>query len=715
MFKKISIFLLLAILMNNLVYAAPIDAFQSYARGLMASKAGDLEVALKEYKKAIAIDRDAVGIYRDIVYTYWQMGKRREAIETAKKLEKLAKDNLSTHVFLGGFYIMAGRSDLAKYQWEKVLKLDPENELAMLYLAAYYAEVDPDKAVGYWEKYLKSNPDSADGNYQMGVSLLKLDKIVEAREAFQKALFIDATNREARISLAQLYEQEEKFGAACQEYERYLVHDPNNIIVLMHLGGLYFRLKNHEAAEDIFLKAEKLKPEDTNIHFWLGILAEEKKDWSNAIKHFEFIKSKEESALILTRLSYYYSLQRKPKVVIKYLKKAIQLDDDNAHVYYLLSLAYFDAKKYAKSKKMVLKAIELKEEFHEAHFHLGMLLDTTGKFKDAVVELEKAIDIKPDFATALNYLGYSLVDRNMELERGGELIAKALEVNPDNGAFIDSMGWYYFKKGQFVKAEEWLDRAGEKLRDSVVFDHIGDIKLKLNKIEDAWEAYQIASSLDKKNKKIREKIKSVEKNVLPGTLQRKTLKRAVGNFLQISSLGLDFTVFGESDEYNFHAFGRFKYKRPKLWRVDILGSFFAPQMVIVKNREIEIHPKQLNNKFSDNHKNILEEIGKYFNTNLIDEFDDEKVKIEKRGSSYCYSLSNKKLVISNKDGTIREFSVEDEIMVKFGKYKLVEGLYLPRDIQIYFVKDDLSVKLKLRNFILNKKIKDTYFVINESK
>ena len=83
-------------------------------------------------------------------------------------------------------------------------------------------------------------------------------------------------------------------------------------------------------------------------------------------------------------------------------------------------------------------------------------------------------------------------DHNLNVEEGGELIKKALEIEPENGAYLDSLGWYYYKTNRFDEALGQLQQAIEKLKpeDAVVYEHLGDIYLKLNngpKAIGSWE------------------------------------------------------------------------------------------------------------------------------------------------------------------------------------------------------------------------------------
>jgi tetratricopeptide (TPR) repeat protein len=702
--KKISTQLVLVVLGLSLTLplgAAPVEAYRSYITGLLALRQGDAKSALESYQKVMVLDSHATLIYRDLVFIYWQLGMTNEALAAADKLETEYPADLSTQLLLGNFYLYAGQTARARAAWEKALTIDPANETAMLYLAAYHSsDNDPDKSIAYWKKYLAQEPESADAYYQMGLMQDKSGKTDEARESVRKAISLKPTMAEAHIVLAQFYEKEGKLLGAAAEYEQYLKLVPDNSTILFYLGGLYYRSKNFQAANDIFLRARELNPADTNVLFWLGIVAEAQKDWGKATQYLEEIRKKEESPLILTRLSYYYSVRKDYGTAIKYLKKAAQLDARNPNAYYLLALAYMDAGKFRAAEKAFRYTLTLKPGMEEALFHLAILYDQRGKFDDAVREVREVLAIDPKHAPALNFLGYSYADRGIQLEQ-----------DPDNGSYMDSLGWVHFKMGRSAESEKELQLAADKYPDPIIFDHLGDVRMKLGKNAEAWDAYQKALEGDPSNKTIRKKIRDMEKLVLPGTLQRKLLKRAAGNFLQIGTLSLNFSVQGHARDINFRFFGLFQYLRPELWRVDILGNFMAPQVVLIQNGGLQVHPQAMAANLSPESVTLFDQVRDLLNARLLDEFDHDGVTATAQGRCLLYRSGDKSLLIDRDSATVREYTVKDRLVLKFKSHLRTEGLDLPAEIDMYAPREKTTTTIKLHDFKLNKDIDENVFTL----
>jgi tetratricopeptide (TPR) repeat protein len=105
----------------------------------------------------------------------------------------------------------------------------------------------------------------------------------------------------------------------------------------------------------------------------------------------------------------------------------------------------------------------------------GIALERSGKWKPSEVDLVHALELKPDQPLVLNYLGYSWIDRGENLERGLKMIEKAVELRPEDGYIVDSLGWAHYRLGDYSSAVEYLEKAIELVpEDPTINDHLGD-------------------------------------------------------------------------------------------------------------------------------------------------------------------------------------------------------------------------------------------------
>lgn len=120
------------------------------------------------------------------------------------------------------------------------------------------------------------------------------------------------------------------------------------------------------------------------------------------------------------------------------------------------------------------------------HFTRGISYERLGRFDAAETELLEALKINPDQPQLLNYLGYSWIDRGINLEEGTRMIQRAVELRPDDGYIIDSLGWAYYLRGEYDEAVESLERAILKEpADPTINDHLGDAYWKVGRRTEA--------------------------------------------------------------------------------------------------------------------------------------------------------------------------------------------------------------------------------------
>ena len=151
--------------------------------------------------------------------------------------------------------------------------------------------------------------------------------------------------------------------------------------------------------------------------------------------------------------------------------------------------------RYADSVAAYNVAVQRLQKVEERHwvvfFGRGIVLERTKQWLKAEADMKKALELSPDQPYLLNYLGYSWVDQGQNLEAGMKMLKRATELRPDDGAISDSVGWAYYRTGQFDKAVEWLEKASEqKGDDATIVEHLGDTYWQVGRRREArfqWE------------------------------------------------------------------------------------------------------------------------------------------------------------------------------------------------------------------------------------
>ena len=146
-------------------------------------------------------------------------------------------------------------------------------------------------------------------------------------------------------------------------------------------------------------------------------------------------------------------------------------------------------------------------------FLLGAAYERSGQRDKGVAELRRVLKIQPDFPTALNYLGYTFAEAGIHLDEALKLIRRAVALDPDNGAYVDSLGWTYFRLGRPELARDSLERASRlEPEDAALQEHLGDVYVALGQTERARQAYRRALDLGGDDpEKVRHKLGDLDK------------------------------------------------------------------------------------------------------------------------------------------------------------------------------------------------------------
>ncbi len=261
----------------------------------------------------------------------------------------------------------------------------------------------------------------------------------------------------------------------------------------------------------------KAVPDSPEINHVAGIAFYGKKDNLSALKHFMKVTPESrfyEDAVI--HASYILSENKQNEEAIKILREAIENEPQNAEFKYYLGTFYEDSEQFDKAEEFIRAAIELDEDNPRYYFRLGVIYDKWDRKEDSMATMRKVIELDPKHANALNYLGYTYADLGTNLDEAEQLIKEALKYKPDDGYITDSLGWVYYKKGEFEKALQYLKKAVQLVPDDpIMLEHLGDAYLKLNDKANALKYYQQSlknKEKDKDKEELEKKIRAISPN-----------------------------------------------------------------------------------------------------------------------------------------------------------------------------------------------------------
>ena len=269
-------------------------------------------------------------------------------------------------------------------------------------------------------------------------------------------------------------------------------------MLLPHLGFAYQELGQHDKALTIFEEAHRLSPADPAVTSYLVQANIAAKHYAAAAELARQARADRPDDLRLARLEAQALRQNgQADQGIALLETVVKAHADDPSAYVALAQLYSDADRGAQAVTLLRDAQGRFPADQSIAFELGAMFDKQKRFADAEAAFKQVIARDPDHAPALNYLGYMLAERGDRLDESVGYIKKALALEPENGSYLDSLGWAYFKADKLDLAEQNLKRAADQLTtNSVIQDHYGDVLFKRGRYNEAIAAWTRALAGD---------------------------------------------------------------------------------------------------------------------------------------------------------------------------------------------------------------------------
>lgn len=491
-------------LIEDYLAADPDEPYALYLLGVHYFKyLNDSDRSLKYFEREISISKSRdipvfylENSYYNAGYIFYSRNDFNRAFTFFSRAYNLNQSNRNTVYMLAlSAFGYNNIPDTVKYS-EMYLKIVP-GEVVMEYLlgSVYYMN-GSDKALGYLSRVRRSK--TFEGLVAMGLYYeltgddTKAESVLNSVQKYRG----DLLTPYIAIARIRLRHAEKK-----EAYKS-----------LISAGTICFRNNAYDAAENLFYKALEIKSDDnSDIFYFLARTHEENRNYSMAISYYNRYYSKSNEVNILVHIGYIYGTQKNYAKAHRYFQRALSLDSENPGAYFFKGLVQIWEGRYSDSGNSIRKAISLKGDEETYYFYLAIACEKLNDVEKAVENLRQAIKYNKNSARAYNYLGYLYADRNMNLDEAFDLVKRALELNPDEGAYLDSLGWVYYRKGDYNSALKNLLLAEERLEeegntDYVVYDHIGDTYLKLENRNKALFYWEKALKMEK-NSGVEKKIK----------------------------------------------------------------------------------------------------------------------------------------------------------------------------------------------------------------
>ena len=178
---------------------------------------------------------------------------------------------------------------------------------------------------------------------------------------------------------------------------------------------------------------------------------------------------------------------------------------------FLVGTIYRRSKDYEAAARYLVEAEKLDPADRRILIEVATLYEIQGQFDEALQRIVFLYEREPEDASLINFYGYLLAEKGEKLDLAEELLNTAIEMEPENGYFLDSLGWIKFKKGDYSEALSILkDALSKSGGDPVIWEHLAETYIKLDMPEEALDAYRKSLDLDPDNEAVRSRAKQLE-------------------------------------------------------------------------------------------------------------------------------------------------------------------------------------------------------------
>lgn len=482
-------------------------------------------------------------IYLEVANFYWHNLDFNQARNILKQGLKKFPENKNLYLSLAKSYLAEKRLKDAATTLEEYLAIKPEDFSVYQELAAIYLE---NKEYSKTIDLLKKLPPEKQNKityYYLARANFELGLTQKAEALLQKTLKLDPEFFEAWAELAYIYEMNKKYAEAEEIYTKLLEQEENNEDLVLRIIELNLKLNNpkkaktfledkdidfklkvflkflenkyYEYAENILEDVKKEEKGTDRVNFYSALLYYEKyQDYNKALQYLNKITPK--SSFYLQSLEFKIQillLQKNYALAQKTLDEVKQAYPNHKEFYILQIYAFEQQKKYTQALSWIEQALQKWPKDKEILYRKAIILENQNQRQKSLELMEKIISLYPDYDPALNFVGYVLAEEGKDLNRAKLLIETALKMSPNNGYYLDSLAWVYFKLKELDKAWEYIQKAVSFTADDpTIWQHYGDIARSLNLKKEAIRGYKQSLKLNPHNLELKKLLQKLSEN-----------------------------------------------------------------------------------------------------------------------------------------------------------------------------------------------------------
>jgi tetratricopeptide (TPR) repeat protein len=467
----------------------------------------DARVLLDKLRKQVPNSSDATVAIGDF---YFQRKEKDQALAEYRRGLSAAPKNLDIEKRMENLYLSTSQGQLASDLDRELMKEAPKDVIVRVnHGRLLMLEGDPHQATIYLQKVVADAADSVEAHYYLAMAFWQNGDLRRAQSALLDALKASPNSpmvlqELARLSLEQRDAADAKIYA--QELIRNFPADPADRQLLAEALAQQGQLR---PAEEQFLIAKQLAPDDPIVHLNLAQVYFAEKKWPEAQREFDrALQLDPHNAEVLGQLADFLTARNQSANALARVQQFVSANPNDANGHVILGALNFESQNYSSARSEFERAIQLDPKHVQAYLRLGKVYEAEGQTDLAIVRYQKALDLQPKFAalatmvgnfylnkgdleTARKYFGQALeADPNfaiananlawIDAEEGKNLdvalgrAQKAKSLMPESPAITDTLAWVLYKKGNYAGAAPLLQECVQKSPNAAEFRyHLG--------------------------------------------------------------------------------------------------------------------------------------------------------------------------------------------------------------------------------------------------
>ncbi len=497
---------------RNAVKMAPKNIEYNFLLANIFKIADQKDSAAAYYEKIIGLDSLHTQSYYNLAGIY-EKTRPNYAMALYEKLLKITGPEWNVLIKIADLNERMGNVDKTIKTVEYLLELNPSNvELKKLLIESCLKIKKSDKAIALANEALAAFPNDLALIEYKANALIQLEKWEEGSQEYLKLVNSDKINFNTKVKIASAYMAEISRDSSLIPFAKLVIErvskDSTDWQINAYLGEIAVMENNDSNAVKYFSKAVSLSQWNSQLLERYGIVLFQFGKVDKAIEEMgKAVQKFPESFVINIIHGLSLSQKQKHREALPSLERAVNISPNDITALHAYGFTLNQLKKPEAALIYLEKALEITPNDVELLGTVGLIYDSQKNWEKSDEIYQKAITIDSTNVLLLNNYAYSLAERGIKLDEALKMAEIAVKADPNSSSYLDTIGWIYYKLGDFENAKTYILKAIDNDKENAtLIDHLGDVYEKMNNRKKARELWRKALELDPTLEEIKNKI-----------------------------------------------------------------------------------------------------------------------------------------------------------------------------------------------------------------